>query len=459
MNTGEGRSAGVRSGSAASLAARLTPVAQRVSRLWQDWRGRFMRFVEPRDPSLSVEERLRVIILNALLLIVLPVVPFIAIAAASIDTSAPGKVPPVIITLAGVISLALCYPINRAGRYHLARRLAMAVAAAMIFVQTEIAAPPYADVLYFLALPVGGIILFSRRENLVLSAICIVLMFWSLGRKPGVTVNSSYDLFLLSVLLPVLLMVVSLYRDLLEQKRSRILVEQEGQIRLERERMRLLTEFLQSASHDLRTPLTQINLSVHLMERTGDPDIRSRQQSVMTDAVGTLQTLLNRMFYVVELERLTAANMRTVYCNELLASLESYAAPLAERAGIIFRLEIGGALPSLHAHPHELRSALIEVVNNALDHTPEGGRITLSARTEPGGVLIALEDTGTGIPTEALPRIFDMFYRTETHRPINEQHSGLGLAIAKKIVSAHGGTISLESTPGRGTLVQIRLPA
>lgn len=99
------------------------------------------------------------------------------------------------------------------------------------------------------------------------------------------------------------------------------------------------------------------------------------------------------------------------------------------------------------------------MVNNALDHTPEGGRITLSARTEPGGVLIALEDTGTGIPTEALPRIFDMFYRTETHRPINEQHSGLGLAIAKKIVSAHGGTISLESTPGRGTLVQIRLPA
>ncbi|MBL8131077.1 MAG: HAMP domain-containing histidine kinase [Anaerolineae bacterium] len=459
MNVGGGRSAGVKSSVAEPLTARLTPVTKQVSRLWHDWRGKFLRFVEPRDPSLSVEERLRVIILNALLLTVVPVVPFIAVAAASIDTSAPGEVPPVIVTLAGVVSLALCYPIHRAGRYHLARWLAMAVAAAMIFAQTEIAAPPYADVLYFLALPVGGIILFSRRENLALSAICIALMLWSLSRKPGVTVNSSYDLFLLSILLSVLLMVVSLYRDLLEQKRSRILVEQEGQIRLERERMRLLTEFLQSASHDLRTPLTQINLSVHLMGRAADSDVRSRQQGAMTDAVGTLQTLLNRMFYVVELERLTTANMRTVYCNELLASLESYAAPLAERAGIAFRLEVADALPPLHAHPHELRSALIEVINNALDNTPEGGRITLSADAEPGSVLIALEDTGRGIPTEALPRIFDMFYRTEAHRPINGQHSGLGLAIARKIVSAHGGTISLESTPGRGTLVQIRLPA
>ncbi len=106
-----------------------------------------------------------------------------------------------------------------------------------------------------------------------------------------------------------------------------------------------------------------------------------------------------------------------------------------------------------------MAQVLENLVSNALCYTPEGGEITLSARADASTVKLQVQDNGTGIAPEDLPLVFDRFYRADESRQRNGTESGLGLAIAKSIVEAHGGSISVESILGQGTTFTIMLPA
>jgi len=99
------------------------------------------------------------------------------------------------------------------------------------------------------------------------------------------------------------------------------------------------------------------------------------------------------------------------------------------------------------------------LLTNALHHTPENGQITLHAKAIPNGVRITVEDTGAGISPEDLPYIFDRFWRGDRSRARREGSSGLGLAITRQLVQAHGGTIAAKSEPGQGTTFTIEMPA
>jgi two-component system sensor histidine kinase BaeS len=101
---------------------------------------------------------------------------------------------------------------------------------------------------------------------------------------------------------------------------------------------------------------------------------------------------------------------------------------------------------------------LENLVRNALRYTPTGGAITLSAERDQAAVLLKITDTGAGIPAQDLPHIFDRFYRADQSRQQIENESGLGLAIAKSFVKAHGGKITVESELGGGSMFTIRLP-
>jgi signal transduction histidine kinase len=105
-----------------------------------------------------------------------------------------------------------------------------------------------------------------------------------------------------------------------------------------------------------------------------------------------------------------------------------------------------------------MTQVLTNILDNAIRHTPDGGRIMLSARQTEEYVELALQDSGLGLPAEKLEQIFERFYRTDTARQRDDGGSGLGLAIARSIVQAHNGQISAESEPGQGLRVIIRLP-
>ncbi len=125
-----------------------------------------------------------------------------------------------------------------------------------------------------------------------------------------------------------------------------------------------------------------------------------------------------------------------------------------------FAADVAGAEP-IAADPDALRQVLTNLFDNALRHTPDGGRIAVSAEpaARGAGVTIAVADTGSGIAPEHLPRIFERFYRADPGRSRDEGGTGLGLAIVKHLVEAHGGRVEAHSTVGKGTTILMSFPA
>src|SRR6185436_4775886 len=110
------------------------------------------------------------------------------------------------------------------------------------------------------------------------------------------------------------------------------------------------------------------------------------------------------------------------------------------------------------ADPILLRRAIGNLLSNALEHTPAGGRIALRAQARSTSLEVQVEDTGCGIEAEHLPRLFDRFYRVDPSRSGERHGTGLGLALVKSIVELHGGTVSIRSVPGQGTTVVLHFP-
>jgi signal transduction histidine kinase len=127
--------------------------------------------------------------------------------------------------------------------------------------------------------------------------------------------------------------------------------------------------------------------------------------------------------------------------------------PLLMGRGIELRVEVAPGLPLVGADRVQLEQALLNLVSNAVDAMPDGGRLSLAARPDAEGVLLVVADTGDGIPPEDLPRVFDPLYTTKPPG----KGTGLGLPILREIVEAHGGSVRLESRAGEGTTAVVCL--
>jgi signal transduction histidine kinase len=125
-------------------------------------------------------------------------------------------------------------------------------------------------------------------------------------------------------------------------------------------------------------------------------------------------------------------------------------------------LELGNEVPDdlvpVRADRERLHQVLFNLVDNAVRFTPDGGSVTVRARRDGGSVEVSVADTGIGIAAEHLPRLFERFYRADQARAREDGGTGIGLAIARSVVEAHGGTISASSEPGRGSVFRFDLP-
>ncbi|MEW1631866.1 HAMP domain-containing sensor histidine kinase [Streptomyces sp. NPDC089173] len=227
--------------------------------------------------------------------------------------------------------------------------------------------------------------------------------------------------------------------------------------RLEEQRKAMVSD----VAHELRTPLSNIRGWLEAaQDGLADPD-PAFVSSLLEEAV-QLQHIID------DLQDLAAADAgalrlhpEPVRTGELLSQVAAAHQARAETAGV--RLKVVGAAPApeLHADPVRLRQAVGNLVSNAVRHTPAGGTVTLRAYGDgsKGVVVIEVEDTGTGIPADDLPYVFDRFWRAEKSRSRRTGGSGLGLAIVRKLTEAHGGTASATSTEGEGSAFTLRLPA
>jgi len=210
-------------------------------------------------------------------------------------------------------------------------------------------------------------------------------------------------------------------------------------------------------AHELRTPLTVIAGYVESM-RDGDLAPTPERLAVIYAEIEHLQNLVG------DLRTLTQAdtgelklNQQAVNPGELLQQACATFQHQAAQQGVALRLEANHELPAIAVDESRMTQVLGNLISNALRYTPAGGEIVLEATRNGGQVTLTVRDTGAGIPADDLPHVFDRFYRADRSRAGESGASGLGLAIAKALVEAHGGVIAAESTPGQGTAVHIRL--
>ena len=210
-------------------------------------------------------------------------------------------------------------------------------------------------------------------------------------------------------------------------------------------------------AHDLRTPLSVI---LGYTEALADDKLSGTPETydVMHKEAQHLSHLIEdlRLLSLADTGELPL-NCRPIEPLELLQRAAAAHQPQAVKKNIDLVVDAQD-LPEINVDPERLAQVLNNLVSNALRHTPENGRITLAASALESTVQLTVADTGAGIPDDELPFIFNRFYRGDQARRQNGE-SGLGLAIAKSIVEAHGGTISADSTPGAGTTFTITLPA
>ena len=210
-------------------------------------------------------------------------------------------------------------------------------------------------------------------------------------------------------------------------------------------------------AHELRTPLTILRANLdELQSRAKDPD---------QVAIANLQDEVLRMSKLVkDMETLALAETGHLVINKKRVKLESIMERLApvipemEGRGIKLEVDLEAGLPKVAADPDRLLQVVLNLLSNALAHSPEGGRIMIKGTKKENLVLMSFTDQGGGIATEQLPFIFERFYRADSSRSRREGGMGLGLAIARSLVEANGGQIWADSSVGKGTIFYFTIP-
>jgi signal transduction histidine kinase len=257
------------------------------------------------------------------------------------------------------------------------------------------------------------------------------------------------------------------WRPLSTSERDLLLtIGRQGGLALERSRLfereqRAVTErddVLAIVAHDLRNPLGAINMYAQIVDDSLPADSRTRGH------VGTIQSLTGQMDRLIEdlldVVRIETGRLRLeaipVAAGDLVAGVVEMMRPKATEKGLELEASVPFDVPTIEVDRDRITQVLSNLLGNAIKFTPEGGQISI--RAEPGAdeVQFFVSDTGPGIPGSDLPRIFDRFWQAKMGKRAG---AGLGLAIAKGIVEAHGGGIRVESELGKGATFAFRIPS
>jgi OmpR-family two-component system manganese-sensing sensor histidine kinase len=233
-----------------------------------------------------------------------------------------------------------------------------------------------------------------------------------------------------------------------------------------------LRQFTADASHELRNPIAviQTNVQVALADPEADTDTQQQQFLVIERLTRRLGKLVDDLLFLTRQESgLVSLQRHPVRLDTVLAEVVEEQTAIAQEAGITLTYQSPGATKeqagTIQGDRDQLIRLFTNLVSNGLQYTPAGGSVAVTLTPNrwqnQGAMAVQVKDTGQGIAPEALPHVFDRFYRADPARPRPQRSagSGLGLAIAKVIVDNHRGEIRLDSTPAQGTTVSVWLPA
>jgi NtrC-family two-component system sensor histidine kinase KinB len=225
-----------------------------------------------------------------------------------------------------------------------------------------------------------------------------------------------------------------------------------------REIDRLKSEFIATASHELRTPLTSVQMGVHLLLEGAAGELNEKQAEVLGACREDCERLDKLMRALLDLSRIEAGesepNLDPIKARELITAESEVLRPQVEAKGLTFAIELSPDLPLIIADRSQIERVVANLVVNAIRYTKQG-EIRISAEPRGHYVAVSVSDTGEGIPPEYLPHIFDKFVQVPGAATGG---AGLGLAISRLIVEAHGGQISVQSEVGHGSIFTFTLP-
>jgi len=223
---------------------------------------------------------------------------------------------------------------------------------------------------------------------------------------------------------------------------------------------RTLRDFLANVSHELKTPLTSIHgFSQAMVDGSlNKPEDYAEAGRIINDEAVRMRGLVDDLLYLSQVDS-GEFSIQTdeMSPNELLQATQERFARRAVQSGVELRVQ-PQPTPRINADGRRLEQALANIVDNAVRHTPSGGTVTLRSFAEDGHVQLSVHNTGPVIPPEAMPHIFDRFFQADPAGASADANTGLGLAITREIVEAHGGEVSATSTEETGTEFVITLP-
>ncbi|HEV2037677.1 MAG TPA: HAMP domain-containing sensor histidine kinase [Candidatus Eremiobacteraceae bacterium] len=218
--------------------------------------------------------------------------------------------------------------------------------------------------------------------------------------------------------------------------------------------------FIADASHELKTPLTVINANAQMLARWGarDPKITGEALSTIEAESATMARVINAMLTLAKTDNPEALTFETVDLTQLVSEVGTALQLNARSKGLSLELAVDPELETcVHGEPGLLRQLVTNLTENAIKFT-ESGSVRLGLNRHDGRVDLVVRDSGRGIAVEALPHIFERFYRADPARSRQVEGTGLGLAVVNNIVRVHGGTVRVDSEPGKGTTFTVDLP-
>ncbi len=228
-----------------------------------------------------------------------------------------------------------------------------------------------------------------------------------------------------------------------------------------KEAMEIKSQFISMVSHELRTPLASMKEGIAIVLDGVAGEINDEQKNFLNIAKRNVDRLALLINDVLDFQKLEAgkirANIQENDINEVVGEVQKTMLSSAKKKGIDILLELDDNLPKIRFDRDKIIQVLTNLIDNAIKFTAEQGQVSVCVQQQDEELVIRVNDTGMGTPKDALPKIFDRFYRV--HRPGKQiQGTGLGLAIVKKIVLMHGGRIEVESEVGQGSTFTVFLP-